>query len=414
MDWGEKYNRETQRIAEKMGFSERTLQIADGFRGIGRMLPQVFASALLGAGAAALSGDAAELIMGACRVLNGSLAFHSAAGSAYEEAVRNGADQESAMEYATAIGAVELFTDSLVNGMGRLGGRALGLDLFGTKPARTLAKMITEDHIAQEMVIATCSMLGEGVEEYLSELGGYFADRLTIQQDQREFAQVLRDAGDSILPAMMTSALFEFNTFLLEGMDAREAAALATDAVFDDFLERAGLNDEEKNVRGPLPEDMSSTKFYDLQTIQLYDKMERANGGAGLMQRKPPYSPALRRWFNQDGTVEIRVENGHDIWTYTTADGISGTYIDGNIRFSRGQLYADVGEVNIGSFSGRFSDRQKVIKVLAADYGVEKIPDGFVLHHDINNGVIQLVRKDVHSIFTHRGGFSIFVTNGGK
>lgn len=437
VDWGIRYNQETQRIAEEKGLSEKTLQEGSFYRSFGRSLPAAALSLTGGAGAGLVSAEAANLIIGASRVLSGSLTFHSAAGNAYEDAIQGGADPRSAMNYATAVGAVELFTESMVSGMGRLGGRALGLGAPGTQLAESFARRIAQDPVAREMILSTCNVLGEGVEEFLSELGGYFADRIFLKQDQRSFVQALRDAGDSVLPAMMTSTLFEFNTLLLEGLDARQAAALAPEMIVEDLLQRAGLEDADTDrsndgqtgrqvegsaqtrswtdgPRGPIPEDSPSATYYDLQTLQTYDKMERASGGTGLLDRKPPYSPALRRWFRQGGTLEIRVENGHDIWTYTAPGGERCSYVDGNIRFSREHMYSDVGEINIGSFTTRAADRQKAIQILKADYAMKSVPSGYVLHHDSVNGVIQLVQKDIHSMFTHRGGFSIFVTNGGR
>lgn len=36
------------------------------------------------------------------------------------------------------------------------------------------------------------------------------------------------------------------------------------------------------------------------------------------------------------------------------------------------------------------------------------MPEGYILHHDIENGVIQLVEKEIHEEFTHKGGHSIY------
>lgn len=41
------------------------------------------------------------------------------------------------------------------------------------------------------------------------------------------------------------------------------------------------------------------------------------------------------------------------------------------------------------------------------DYGLEKVPDGYIPHHDVIDGVIKFVREDIHSQFTHIGGHSI-------
>lgn len=36
--------------------------------------------------------------------------------------------------------------------------------------------------------------------------------------------------------------------------------------------------------------------------------------------------------------------------------------------------------------------------------GYDHIPRGYVLHYDYDNGHFQLIREDIHRIFTHYGG----------
>ena len=45
---------------------------------------------------------------------------------------------------------------------------------------------------------------------------------------------------------------------------------------------------------------------------------------------------------------------------------------------------------------------------LEEEYGLTDIPDGYSLHHDTENGVMQLIKDDYHKKFTHAGGYSIF------
>ena len=48
------------------------------------------------------------------------------------------------------------------------------------------------------------------------------------------------------------------------------------------------------------------------------------------------------------------------------------------------------------------------LKKLEEEYGLTEKPDGYALHHDVENGVMQLVRDDYHKEFTHAGGHSMY------
>lgn len=65
--------------------------------------------------------------------------------------------------------------------------------------------------------------------------------------------------------------------------------------------------------------------------------------------------------------------------------------------------------VDIGEFTGdRSKDIDKMLAILERDYGITEIPDGYIVHHDIQNGILQLVDEDIHKQFTHIGGHSLF------
>ena len=131
-----------------------------------------------------------------------------------------------------------------------------------------------------------------------------------------------------------------------------------------------------------------------------------------VKDNKPKYSPGLKNWFAERGTLEVKEVNGNKIWTYTNSVGDSVPYINGYVEFPEKYLYSDIGEINIGSFSGnRTIDNAKLLEILKNDYGIIEIPKGYTPHHDINKGIIQFVRKSIHSQFTHIGGHSLY---GGK
>ena len=132
-----------------------------------------------------------------------------------------------------------------------------------------------------------------------------------------------------------------------------------------------------------------------------------------VKDNKPKYSPDLKNWFAERGTLEIKEANGNKIWTYTNSVGDSVPYINGYVKFPEKYLYPGIGEINIGNFSGeRFIDNAKLIEILDKVYNISTgIPKGYIPHHDVNKGIIQLVEKQIHTQFTHIGGHSL---HGGK
>lgn len=128
----------------------------------------------------------------------------------------------------------------------------------------------------------------------------------------------------------------------------------------------------------------------------------------GTKDNKPMNSPNVKKWLDNGGTIDVGEVDGTKVWKYTTSTGESATYYDDNIVFSQENLHPDAGTVNIGSFSGnRSTDYRKTVAALSDQYDMTSVPAGYVVHHDVQNGVIQLVESGVHKTFTHIGGHSI-------
>ena len=102
------------------------------------------------------------------------------------------------------------------------------------------------------------------------------------------------------------------------------------------------------------------------------------------------------------------LEDGSQIWIYTSANGDVAPYVNGYVKFPNKYLNPDIPYINIGGFTGdRSKDKILALQVLEEDYGITEVPEGYVLHHDAENGIIQLVRSDIHEEFTHIGGHSM-------
>ena len=129
-----------------------------------------------------------------------------------------------------------------------------------------------------------------------------------------------------------------------------------------------------------------------------------------IKEHKPKRSPNIKKWFAKNGTIDIQIIDGKEIWTYTSSDGISVPYIDGYVDFPKKYLHPDIQNgISIGKFTGdRNKDIKLAMEVLKQEYGLSKIPNGYVVHHDVENGLMQIVEKSVHELFTHVGGHSFY------
>ena len=120
-------------------------------------------------------------------------------------------------------------------------------------------------------------------------------------------------------------------------------------------------------------------------------------------------SPDIKKWFSNGGLIEIQNIDGKQIWIYTSAVGHTVPYVDGYIEFPDKYLNPTIKFVDIGGFSGdRSKDINKMMAILEEDYGITEIPDGYVVHHDTINGILQLVDENIHQEFTHIGGYSLY------
>lgn len=128
-----------------------------------------------------------------------------------------------------------------------------------------------------------------------------------------------------------------------------------------------------------------------------------------VKENKPKYSPDIIKWFDNGGSIEIQNIDGKQIWTYTSSVGDSVPYIDGYIKFPDEYLNPIIKSVDIGEFTGdRSKDINKMLDILEENYGITEIPEGYIVHHDIENGILLLVDENIHKKFTHIGGYSIY------
>lgn len=231
--WGEAYDAESERIAQELNVNEEARKDYQFGQALGRMAPAIALSAtgnLAGAGLTAFgAGEAAKGAYAVGRFLSSAATFTSAAGGAYEDAKAHGIDDDRAMTYAATVGAIELATESISSGLGKLGGKAIGTGGFTDDFVESLAKKISSDQNVQNAVIYAGGVLGEGFEEWLSEWGDYAANRLLVKYDDRTLRDVWGDSKESFMQGAMMSSLLNITQLMQRGVPPKEAIRQGVD-----------------------------------------------------------------------------------------------------------------------------------------------------------------------------------------
>lgn len=183
-----------------------------------------------------------------------------------------------------------------------------------------------------------------------------------------------------------------------------DLSATATELFWDAFFS----NEVPKGAETQNKSDASDEETTEFNNL---DDMKEVLGKTykEIKADKPPNSPNIAKWFKNGGTIAIEQVNGKTIWTYTDAEKKSVQYIDGEVKFPPEAKHPVIGDLSIGEFTGdRTKDKELYLKKLEEEYGLTEIPDGYILHHDTENGVMQLVKEDYHKEFTHAGGHSMY------
>ena len=152
---------------------------------IGGMLPSIGVNALTGGGGMAVM-------------------FASAAGNAAEEAKSEGADDTTAYIYGLLSGATEVATEKISGGIPGLG--VGGLD----DAVKAGLKRKAVSPAVQQAVMKTVDVLGEGAEEYISEVVGAYLEKLYKEDDRgawQTFVETQPDALASLLLGSLTSGV---------------------------------------------------------------------------------------------------------------------------------------------------------------------------------------------------------------
>ena len=206
---------------------------------------------------------------------------------------------------------------------------------------------------------------------------------------QTEGYQKIESSG-----AMSVTECREFWNKMFEGIGSYKEGA-------EDHKEAAGLS---QGIPARIDIKEGST-FSDLSGM----KEKLGESYKEIKESKPKNSPNVVKWFESGGKIAVSEQDGKRVWTYINSEGIAVKYIDGYPVFPPETKHPDIGDISIGVFTGdRKEDRKLYLEILEDEYGLTEIPDGYVLHHDSQNGTMQLVKEEYHKEFTHAGGHSKF------
>lgn len=209
VDWGEDYNKETAELYPEMQGSV----VGDVAAGLGGMVPAIAASFVP--------------IFGG--FLGKAAMFSAARGNAMQQAIDNGASFEDAEAYGTAVGGIELATEALFSGLGKVGKKIVGKGAVGGAVEKYITSQLADNPTAAKAITRVINGLGEGAEEYLAEWGGWMADKATIQQDERSVKDVSGDAGYSFFVGTLISGLMQASDLMARGQSAQEALETVTE-----------------------------------------------------------------------------------------------------------------------------------------------------------------------------------------
>ena len=251
--WGEAYDQESERIAQELNVNEEVRKDYQFGQALGRMAPAIALSAtgnLVGGGMTLLgAGEAAKYAYTIGRVLSSAATFTSAAGGAYEDAKAHGIDDDKAMTYAATVGAIELATESIFSGYGKLGGKAIGTGGFTDDFVSSLAKKVSSDQLVQNAVIYAGGVLGEGFEEWLAEWGDHLANKVLVKYDDRTLRDVWGDSKESFMQGAMMSSLLNITQLMQRGVPPKEAIRQGV----DETAAEAGISPTAEQKRSTEP-----------------------------------------------------------------------------------------------------------------------------------------------------------------
>lgn len=169
---------------------------------IGQQIPSMVAGAVTG-GLASGVGAAAGVVNAAKTAGSLSTMFANVASNTSNQKIMEGYTKEQARDYALASGAIELGTEMMFGGMGKLMGTG-ALDEIVTEK---LTKNI-KNRVLKTLAEAGISSIGEGIEEVVSDALQPIAKKIALD-DPRKMSEIAKDenALEDFIVGTVSSAI---------------------------------------------------------------------------------------------------------------------------------------------------------------------------------------------------------------
>lgn len=131
-----------------------------------------------------------------------------AKGGATDEALRGGADLETATKYGSVIGATEILTEKITGGLKVFGGGALDDVVLGSTTKKGLVNGIKND-LGKKIAIKGYEYGGEVAEELIADVVGMAAQRGSWNEDA---GYTLEDVGETTAVTLMSTLILNILT----------------------------------------------------------------------------------------------------------------------------------------------------------------------------------------------------------
>ena len=206
--------------------------------------------------------------------------FTQAAGSATSDALQRGATGQQAVTYGVANGALEVLTEKMFDGVAGVFGKGAADDAL-----QSLVRRVTQNEGVQNALLAVADSLGEGFEEFVSEFGDKVLADLLLKDDDRNFRQVLSDAGESFLVGALTSAVMQAAGSITKNTTPKQAAEKVNDILQED-IRQEGINAnvreaaKQSNLDRSTLETMRPEAFQTPAWSELLDTQQTTQGAA--------------------------------------------------------------------------------------------------------------------------------------
>ena len=318
--------------------------------------------------------------------------FTQAAGSATTDALQRGASGQQAVTYGVANGALEVLTEKMFDGVAGVFGKGAADDAL-----QSLVRRVTQNEGAQNALLTIADSLGEGFEEFASEFGDKVLADLLLKDDDRNFRQVLSDAGESFLVGALTSAVMQAAGSITKNTTPKQAAEKVNNILQEDIRqesinanvrEAAKQSDLDRSTLETMrPEAFQTPAWAELldtkQTMQ--GTAERGTEGVITGGQLNIDNTANRGYANNSEggqaygrTNQLDGASGEGVWGRPDGDGL-GSSLAGRVqRNGRGNL-SESGIVLLSPESQRILTERGIVNVELHDSSADNAAFSYAL-----------------------------------